>query len=181
LIPALSKSGGPATSHKKFFLGCIITLTGKMPLWRTEMSELKKEHVKILNELVDRTLNYFDDPKYKLYRQIQKPLSEKQTTIRNYNHLIQSIQSKISQMNTGSATPVMEIKNLKEIRSRFFDKKDNLLFKRSKKEVEEQIKLIDNKIFELEQEIKDRKELEDVLLECISELQIEIKLITLSK
>jgi vacuolar-type H+-ATPase subunit I/STV1 len=156
-------------------------LTGKMPLWRMEMSGLKKEHANILSELIDRTLNYFDDPKYKLYRQIKEPLSEKQTTIRNYSYLIESIRSKISQINTGSATPLMEIKNLKEIRSRFFDKKDNVLFKRSKEEVEEQVKLIDNKIFELEQEIKDRKELEDVLLQCISELQIEIKLMTLSK
>jgi hypothetical protein len=37
LFTALSKSGGPATSQKKFFLGYIITFTGKMPLWRMEM------------------------------------------------------------------------------------------------------------------------------------------------
>jgi hypothetical protein len=39
LFTALSKSGGPATSQKKFFLGYIITFTGKMPLWRIEMRQ----------------------------------------------------------------------------------------------------------------------------------------------
>jgi hypothetical protein len=67
LIPALSKSGGPATSHKKFFLGCIITLTGKMPLWRTEMKKELPYH-----EAFDMFLDCLSNENSKDKKKIEK-------------------------------------------------------------------------------------------------------------
>jgi uncharacterized small protein (DUF1192 family) len=151
-----------------------------MPLWRTVMKEIKTEHAEILGELIDRTLNYFNDPKYELYEKFKKPLSENQISIRNYEYLIKLIHSKISQMNTGLATPLMEIRKLAGFRHKL-SQNDNLILNKTKEEINEKIKIIDNEIARLEQEMEDRKELEQFLLKAISEIEIENEILKISK
>jgi hypothetical protein len=141
---------------------------------------MSKEGKEILISFIDSTIAKYDINANETASIIYRGKSEEELEIMKLTELLNRLTGRINQFTTGSATPVMKIKKLKEMREELFQKDNRIFFNTTHDEVIEKVKLVDIKIQQIENEIKEREETVAFLSNICKEIRLQIELESLA-
>lgn len=91
----------------------------------------------------------------------------------------QMLDSRISNLNTGTSGPDMKIKELQDMRKELL-KNERIFYNTTREEIDESVALVDREINKVQAEISERIELVSFLAKYRKEINLQIKLLKLA-
>ena len=139
--------------------------------------KVAEKHLELLISIIEEVDKKLSNRKHR------HPLTEKEENKERYREITNVLRKHITDLNDATNNNILltDIHSLKVIRQQLIDKPKNFMFQRSDEEVKEILQNIDNKIENLQYQLKEKEKITQLFETTISEIIFQLQLVEFIK